>query len=122
LVRAVRGAITVDKNDAGEIIEATKLLLNEIMSQNNLTEEELISMIFTVTPDLDQAFPAVAARECGYTQTPLMCSVEIPVPGSLPRCIRVMIHCHTDLAKAEIRHIYLREAVRLRPDLVKGGE
>ncbi len=122
MVRAVRGAITAAKNNEQEIIDATKYLLSEMIKQNNLTEDDLISIIFTVTPDLDQAFPARAARECGFTQTPLMCSVEIPVPGSLPLCIRILIHCHTSLSKAEIRHLYLRDAVKLRPDLVKDVE
>jgi len=119
MVRAVRGAITVQENDAEQIITATKQLLMEIMERNQLNEDELISMLFTVTTDLDQAFPAAAARECGFTQTPLMCATEIPVPGSLPRCIRVLIHCHSNKPKAEIQHVYLGEAVKLRPDLVK---
>jgi len=122
LVRAVRGAVTVAENKAEQIIEATKHLLTELMRRNNLCEDDLISMLFTVTPDLDQAFPAKAAREMGMTATPLMCAVEIAVPGSLQRCIRVMVHCHTPLSKADIQHVYLGEAASLRPDLAGSGE
>ncbi len=120
LVRAVRGAVTVANNDADEIIAACKVLLDELMRRNKLSEDDLISVFFTVTADLDQAFPARAAREMGLTGTPLMCATEIAVPGSLPRCIRVMIHCHTELAKAKVQHVYLGKAVSLRPDLVRG--
>lgn len=89
------------------------------MYVNNLVETDLISMIFTVTTDLDQAFPALAVRNCGITQTPLMCATEIPVPGSLPKCIRVLIHCNSNISKEQVTHVYLREAVALRRDLVK---
>jgi len=95
-------------------------MITKLMAENNLEEKDLISLIFTVTTDLDQAFPAVAARNCGITQTPLMCATEIPVPGSLPKCIRVLVHCYSNLSKEQVKHIYLRDAVSLRPDLVKG--
>ncbi|HHX02294.1 MAG TPA: chorismate mutase [Firmicutes bacterium] len=121
MVRAIRGAATVGENDAKQIVEAAKGLLSEMMHRNNLCEENLISILFTVTTDLDQAFPARAARELGLTQTPLMCATEIAVPGSLSRCIRVMIHCYTDLSKEEIQHVYLGEAASLRPDLAGSG-
>ncbi|HOB07889.1 MAG: chorismate mutase [Limnochordia bacterium] len=117
LVRAIRGAVTVAENNREHIIAATKRLLSELMRRNNLCEDDLISMLFTVTTDLDQAFPAQAAREMGLVETPLMCATEIAVPGSLPRCIRVMIHCHSNLSKREIQHVYLGEAAALRPDL-----
>jgi len=119
LIVAIRGAITVDLNDREQILAATKQMIREVMTRNKLAEDNLISMIFTVTQDLNQAFPAEAARSLGLTNTPLMCTVEIPVPGSLPKCIRVLVHCHCNLNKDQVRHVYLRQAVNLRRDLVK---
>lgn len=119
MIVAIRGAITVDKNDREQMLAATKQMVSELMTRNELSEDDLISLIFTVTQDLNQAFPAEAARNLGLTNTPLMCTVEIPVPGSLPRCIRVLVHCHSDLNKDQVQHVYLRQAVNLRRDLVK---
>ncbi|NMB39322.1 MAG: chorismate mutase [Firmicutes bacterium] len=119
MIVAIRGAITVDLNDREQILAATKQMIREVMTRNKLAEDNLISMIFTVTQDLNQAFPAEAARSLGLTNTPLMCTVEIPVPGSLPKCIRVLVHCHCNLNKDQVRHVYLRQAVNLRRDLVK---
>lgn len=122
MVIAIRGAITVEANDREAILQATQRMITEIMVKNQLIEDDLISLIFTVTPDLDQVFPAVGARMCGITNTPLMCSNEIPVPNSLEKCIRVLIHCYSNLTKAEVRHIYLERAVSLRKDLVEDDQ
>jgi len=112
---ALRGANTVTENDASAILEATSELMHEILERNALTAEDLVSCIFTLTPDLDAAFPAVAAREMGLSAVPLLCAREIPVPGALPKVIRVLIHAYVqDGRRAE--HVYLRDAVALRPD------
>lgn len=116
-VRAIRGATTVERNDRDAILEATRELLLALSEKNELDLEEVVSAIFTVTHDLDAEFPAVAARGLGWNRVPLLCTQEIPVPGSLPRCIRVLIHCYTKWPKDRIQHLYLREAVKLRPDL-----
>jgi chorismate mutase len=115
-VRAVRGAITVDDDTADAIRAATSELLGELLGRNDLTADDLISMIFTTTPDLRAEFPAVAAREIGLTGVPLLCASEIDVPGALGKCIRVLVHAnvHDD---ADVRHVYLRDARRLRTDL-----
>lgn len=116
-VRAIRGAITVDENSRPAILAATRELLEGLIASNGLEPDDLISANFTMTPDLDAAFPAEAAREMGWNHVPLLCMSEIGVPGSLPRCIRVMVHTYTQRPATEIRHLYMREAVRLRPDL-----
>jgi chorismate mutase len=116
-VRAIRGAITVKSNTKKEIIKETKTLLKKIAEENSLDSKDIISIFFSVTNDLDAAFPAVAAREIGWTDIALMCTNEINVPGSLGMCIRVMMHINTDKSNNEIRHIYLNEASVLRPDL-----
>lgn len=117
-VRAIRGAISVDQNDAALILKATRQLLEAILSHNpQLKVEDLASAIFTLTPDLNAIFPAQAAREIGWTQVPMICAQEIPVPGALARCVRVLLHWNTSLASDQISHVYLGEAVRLRPDL-----
>ena len=116
-VRGIRGAITVDKNEKGAILAATKELLQAINERNNIILEDVAAVLFTVTADLDAAFPAVAARQIGWHQVPLLCANEIPVPGSLPRCIRVLVLLNTSLSQKEIQHVYLKDAVTLRPDL-----
>lgn len=116
-VRAVRGATQVNVDDRGQIIEATIEMVNEVLSRNNLDGDDLISVIFTVTPDLNAEFPAYAARQAGLAEVPLLCATEIPVPGSMPRVIRMLAHVETDLARSEIRHAYLRGAADLRTDL-----
>ncbi|AEV68457.1 chorismate mutase [Acetivibrio clariflavus] len=118
MVRAIRGATTVENNDAVEILRETEKLLTEIYEKNKLKEEDLISIIFTVTNDLNATFPAVAARNLGWTSVALMCTNEIPVPGSLEKCIRVLMHINTDKRNDEIKHIYLNNAKVLRPDIV----
>lgn len=116
-LRALRGAITIPSDTAVEVIAATRELLQELLAQNQVAAADLVSMIFTVTPDIQSEFPAVAARQLGLSDTPLMCAQEIAKAGALPLCIRVLIHLYTPLAKSELKPVYLREAVRLRPDL-----
>ena len=115
-LRALRGAITVEKNDAAAILDATEELLRAVMERNGLTAEQMVSCIFTCTEDLDAEFPAVAARNIGLSSVPLLCAKEIDVPGALPRVIRLMLHCYADDA-APPQHVYLRDAVTLRKDL-----
>jgi chorismate mutase len=114
-MRALRGAITVERNDAESILEATEELVRELMRANDLDPGDLVSCIFTCTPDLNAEFPAVAARNVGLSGVPLLCAQEIDVPGALPRVIRVMAHCET--AAETANHVYLREARALRRDL-----
>ncbi len=113
-LRGIRGAITVEKNSQEEIVSATKLLLDEIIKTNRFEIEEIASVIFSTTKDLNAEFPAVAARELGWKETPLLCTNEINVPGSLPRCIRVLLLVNSPVKQSEIKHIYLKEAVNLR--------
>jgi chorismate mutase len=115
-LHALRGAISVERDDAEEILDATTELMREIMDRNVLSPEQVVSCIFTVTDDLTAEFPAVAARALGFERVPLLCAREIPVPGSLPRVIRVLIHYYAD-GDHEARHVYLREAATLREDL-----
>ena len=118
-VRGIRGATTVLEDKTEAIIAATQELLQAIMAANpNLKAEDLASTIFTVTEDLSAAFPALAAHDMGWDRVPLMCAREIPVPGSLPRCIRILIHWNTNLSQNQIEHVYLKDAASLRPDLV----
>ena len=116
-VCALRGAITVTDNTREVILEATNEMLNDLMVRNGISNEKVISAWFTATPDLDAAPPAAAARELGWTQAALLCVQEMPVMGSLPMCIRVLILWDTEKAQAEMKHSYLRGAVVLRPDL-----
>jgi chorismate mutase len=115
-LRALRGAITVEENDADAILSATQELVREVMERNSLEPEQMVSCIFTCTNDLDAEFPAVAARGLGLSSVPLLCAREIDVPGALPRVIRLLLHCYTDPA-SEPRHVYLRDAESLRRDL-----
>jgi chorismate mutase len=113
---ALRGATTVERNTSDEILVATETLMREIMSRNALTPEDVVSCLFTLTEDLDAQFPAVAARQLGFAQVPLMCAREVPVPGSLPRVIRVLMHYYA--ADDHVaKHVYLGEARKLRMDL-----
>lgn len=116
VLRAVRGAITVEVDSADAVHEGTTELLREVLERNQLTAEDLVSIIFTATPDLTSEFPAVAARGMGLSTVPLLCAREIPVVGAMPRCVRVMMHCYCPPSR-EIRHVYLREARQLRTDL-----
>jgi len=115
----VRGATTVEDNSRVAILEATRDLLIEIVTVNQIAIEDVASVIFTATPDLDAVYPAVAARELGWTQTPLLCMQEMQVAGSLRRCIRVLIHWNTAHISDEIQYVYLRGAQALRPDLTE---
>jgi len=115
--RGVRGAISVETNDADAIIAATRELLERIVAANDLGVEDVASAIFSATPDLDAAYPARAAREMGWVHTPLLCMQEMAVQGSLRRCIRVLMHWNTDKSADEIQHVFLGKAQKLRPDL-----
>ena len=115
-LRALRGAITVEENDAEAIVGATEELVRAVMERNDLGADDLVSCIFTCTDDLDAEFPALAARRLGLDGVPLLCAREIDVPGALPRVIRMLVHCYAE-PDAPARHVYLREAVALRRDL-----
>jgi chorismate mutase len=119
--RGVRGAITVEENSSEAILEGAQTLLAAMAAENGFDVAELVSVVFTATADLDAAYPAAAARAMGWTETPLLCMQEMRVKGSLARCLRVLIHWNTDRSPVEIRHLYLRGAQVLRPDLVGGG-
>ena len=117
-VRGIRGATTVESDDAALIRAAARELMEEILRRNQISDfDEVISAVFTTTEDLVSAFPAEAARAIGMNQVPLLCAQEIPVTGSMPRCIRVLLHVNSDRAPKEIEHVYLRDAQTLRPDL-----
>jgi len=120
--RGIRGATTVATNDADSILAATRELLQEIVSANHISAEDLAAVFFTVTDDLDAAFPAKAARMLGWQQVPLLDAREIPVPGSLPRCIRVLLLWNTDTPQAQVVHVYLGEARCLRTDLIQPND
>ena len=115
-LRALRGATTVEENTAEAILEATDELMRALIERNGLKPEEMVSCIFTCTEDLNAEFPAVAARNLGLSTVPLLCTREIDVPGALERVIRVMLHTYAD-PETPVRHVYLREATRLRLDL-----
>ena len=116
--RAVRGATTVESNTAENIDSATLELLENILKLNNIEEDDIVSVIFTLSPDLNADFPAKAARiHLGWDKTPMVCASEVSVPGSLGKCIRVMITFYTTMSKDEIKHVYLGKAQTLRPDL-----
>ena len=117
--RGVRGATTVEQNSREDILTATRQLLALMIHRNRIDKQDVASAIFTTTPDLDAEFPALAARQLGWLDVPLLCSHELAVPGSLPRCVRVLVHWNTDTPQHAIEHIYIRDAVRLRPDLSK---
>jgi chorismate mutase len=113
---AVRGAVQVDRNEAGAILAATEELVRELMTRNGLVPDSLVSCIFTVTPDLDAEFPAVAARRLGLDAIPLLCANEVAVPGAMPRVIRALVHYHADRGHRPA-HAYLGDAQALRSDL-----
>lgn len=118
-IRGIRGATTVSADEPDLILEATRELLEAILAANaSMTSEDVASALFTVTDDLASTFPAQAARQMGWSMVPMMCAREIPVPGSLRKVIRVLVHWNTEVPQNEITHVYLRDAVKLRPDLV----
>lgn len=116
-VRAIRGAIQVDADERDLILEGTSELVQALLSRNDITSDDLISVVFTATPDLTSEFPAYAARLMGMTDVPLLCASEIAVPGAMPRVLRVLAHVETDRARSDIHHPYLRGAAALRRDL-----
>lgn len=118
-VQAVRGATTARADDAAAITEATVQLLVEMLGRNDIEPGQLISVVFTATPDLTAEFPAAAARTMGISDVPLLCAQEMAVPGSLPRCIRVLMHVHTARERQDLRHVYLNDATELRTDLAE---
>ena len=116
-VRAIRGATQVDADDREQVLDATRELVSTVMERNGLTHDDVISILFTATPDIVSEFPALAARELGFGDVPLMCATEMNVPHALPRVLRLMAHVETERPRAEIRHVYLRGAAALRTDL-----
>ena len=116
-VRAVRGAIQVDGDSRQEILDGSAELVSTVLERNGLTADDIISIVFTATPDLTAEFPAYAARLLGLTDVPLLCASEIAVPGALPRTLRLLAHVETERSRAELRHVYLRGAAALRTDL-----
>ncbi|GAA4501275.1 MULTISPECIES: chorismate mutase [Actinoallomurus] len=118
-VLAVRGAVQVDADDRDQILEATAELVTEVMTRNALTTDDVISVIFTATPDLTAEFPALAARKLGFHDVPLLCASEINVPHALPRVIRLMAHIQSDRPRSDIQHVYLRGATALRLDIAQ---
>lgn len=114
--RGVRGATTADDNSSEAILKATREMLALVIRQNGIKPEDVASAIFTVTNDLDAEFPALAARQLGWLDVALLCGYEVSVPGSLRRCVRVLIMWNTEKAADEIVHVYIKDAARLRPD------
>lgn len=120
-IRGIRGATTIEKDTQEDLLSATREMLEAILTTNTgLEPQDIASAIFTTTTDVNAAFPALAARQMGWDKVPMICTHEIPVPDSLPACIRVLIHWNTGKTQNEIQHVYLREAKKLRPDLSAG--
>jgi len=117
--RGIRGATTVPANTALDILQAASELLEKIVTVNQVGKDDVAAIIFTATPDLDAVYPAVAARQLGWTYTPLVCTQEMVVPGSLAQCLRILVMWNTDRSPKEIHHIYLNGARVLRPDLAE---
>jgi chorismate mutase len=114
--RGIRGATTVEENTKEAIVEATRELLDRLVAANDIDPADVGSIFFTATPDLDAEFPAVAARQLGWTDAAMLCAHEMGVPGSMPMCLRIMIHWNTTRAAKDIKHVYIRGAQGLRPD------
>ncbi len=118
LVRGIRGAISADENSREAILQATNELLQEVLCANGIDDfEDIVSAVFTTTPDLTASFPAEAARDLGMSEVPLLCASEIAVPNSLPMCIRVLLHVNTEKKQSDITHVYMKDAMKLRPDM-----
>jgi chorismate mutase len=117
MVRAIRGAITVEEDTAEAIREQTQLMMSELVARNDLRTDDIISVVFATTPDLTSGFPATAARALGLGDTPLLGTQEVGVSGALERCVRVLVHAYSTRSKAEIHHVYLGGARALRTDL-----
>ena len=118
-VRAIRGAVQLDADERDHLLASVDELIRAILEQNELDTDDLISMLFTATPDLHSEFPALAARQLGIGDVPLLCTQELDVDGAMPRVIRVMVHAETERTKSELRHVYLRGAAALRRDLAQ---
>ena len=116
-MRAVRGAVQLDRDDRALLLDGVKALFKEMLDANGMSPGDLVSVIFTATPDLHSGFPAAAVRELGLSDVPLMCAQELDIEGAPPRIIRIMVHAETELAKAEIQHVYRGGAAALRRDL-----
>jgi chorismate mutase len=117
VTRALRGATTVDEDTPEQIASRIQELLGEVMARNGLVEEDVVSIIFTTTPDVTSAFPATGARDVGFGAVPLLCASEIAVAGGTPRCMRVLLHINTTRSRDDLRHVYLHGAQGLRDDL-----
>jgi chorismate mutase len=118
-VRAIRGAVQVGANEREDILDGTTELVGEVMSRNSLAPDDVISVVFTATPDLNAEFPALAARKIGFHDVPLLCASEIAVPGAMPRVVRLLMHVDTDKPRSALEHVYLRGAVALRLDIAQ---
>ena len=118
-VRAIRGAVQVEANVTAAILEGTSELVTEVMGRNQLTPADVISVVFTATPDLNAEFPALAARKLGFQDVPLLCCTELDVPGAMPRVIRLMMHVETPSPRSAVQHVYLRGAAALRLDIAQ---
>lgn len=118
-VRAIRGAVQLDADEREHVLESTRELVQSVLDANGLTADDVISIVFTATPDVHSEFPAVAARELGMGDVPLMCTQELDIAGAMPRVIRLMAHVTTPLTRQEITHVYLRGAAALRRDLAQ---
>jgi chorismate mutase len=116
-VRAIRGAVQVDADERAAVLGGTAELVTEVMTRNELVPDDVISILFTTTPDLTAEFPALAARKLGFQDVPLLCASEIAVPGAMPRVVRLMMHLETSRPRSAIKHVYLRGAAALRPDV-----
>ncbi|MBT2466859.1 chorismate mutase [Streptomyces sp. ISL-66] len=121
-VRALRGAIQLEVDERVHLLEGVRQLFQEMLTANALDQDDLVSVLFTATPDLVSEFPAVAARELGMTDVPLMCAQELDIAGSLPRVVRILAYAETELTKPEIKHVYLAGAAALRQDLAVAGD
>ncbi|WP_407841908.1 chorismate mutase (plasmid) [Streptomyces sp. DSM 116496] len=121
-VRALRGAIQLEVDERVHLLDGVRTLFQEMLAVNGLDQDDLVSVLFTATPDLVSEFPAVAARELGVTDVPLMCAQELDIAGSLPRVVRILAYAETELSKPEVKHIYLGGAAALRRDLSVAGE
>jgi chorismate mutase len=117
MVRGLRGATTVDADTVAQVTERSQELMRELMARNALVEDDIVSVLFTTTADVTSIFPATAIREIGFGAVPLLCAAEIAVPGSMPLCIRVLLHVHTTRSRDEMHHVYLHGAQGLRDDL-----
>ena len=117
MVRGLRGATTVDADTTAQVTERSQELMREIMARNELVEDDIVSVLFTATPDVTSIFPATAIREIGFGAVPLLCAAEIAVPDAMPLCIRVLLHVHTTRSRDEMHHVYLHGAQGLRDDL-----